>query len=68
MDKGSCNGDHLPANHSLPKIARIQQSQQRQRRHGDREWEPNEETTENCTHSMTGRIRATTTNPDEILY
>jgi len=34
----------------------------------DLEWEPSEETTENCTRAMTGRIRATTTNPNEILY
>ena len=46
----------------------IQQSQQRQRRHEELEWEPCVETAENCTRSMTGRIRATTKKPNEILY
>ena len=46
----------------------IQWSQQRHRRHEYLEWEPNEETTETCTCSMTGRIQATTTNPNEMLY
>ena len=67
MDKGICNGDRLPANQSLPKIA-PHPTEQHQRRHEDLEWEHNKETTENCTRSMTGRIRATTTNPNEIPY